>query len=53
MTDAPEVNESLARSFGGGGHWFMAGFHARSPLDDVRAAVESAVRDLQRVARSR
>jgi phosphoesterase RecJ-like protein len=44
---------SLARSFGGGGHWFMAGFHARSPLDDVRAAVESAVRDLQRGARGR
>jgi bifunctional oligoribonuclease and PAP phosphatase NrnA len=43
---------ALARSFGGGGHWFMAGFHARSPLEDVRAAVEGAVRDAQRATRA-
>jgi phosphoesterase RecJ-like protein len=42
---------TLARGFGGGGHWFMSGFHARSPLEDVRAAVEGAVRDAQRSAR--
>jgi phosphoesterase RecJ-like protein len=39
---------ALARGFGGGGHWFMAGFQAAPPLDDVRAAVEGAVRDAQR-----
>jgi phosphoesterase RecJ-like protein len=38
---------SLARHFGGGGHWFMSGFQAWSPLEDVRAAVEDAVREAQ------
>ena len=38
---------SLARDFRGGGHWFMYGFQVRSPLDDVRAAVEDAVREAQ------
>jgi phosphoesterase RecJ-like protein len=38
---------AVARGFGGGGHWFMAGFQAQPPLDDVRAAVEGAVRDAQ------
>jgi phosphoesterase RecJ-like protein len=38
---------ALARHFGGGGHWFMSGFQAWSPLDDVRAAVEDAVREAQ------
>jgi bifunctional oligoribonuclease and PAP phosphatase NrnA len=43
---------SLARGFGGGGHWFMAGFHADALLDDVRAAVESAVREAQQISRA-
>jgi phosphoesterase RecJ-like protein len=41
----------LARGFGGGGHWFMSGFQAQSPLEDVRAAIEGAVREARRAGR--
>jgi phosphoesterase RecJ-like protein len=44
---------AVARGFGGGGHWFMSGFQARSPLGDVRAAVEAAVRDAQAAGQHR
>lgn len=46
-----DVSE-LARAFGGGGHWFMAGFQTDEPLDDVREAVEEAVRRLHRGRRA-
>jgi phosphoesterase RecJ-like protein len=38
----------LAQSFGGGGHWFMAGFQTREPLEVVRASVEDAMRRMHR-----
>jgi bifunctional oligoribonuclease and PAP phosphatase NrnA len=41
----------LARRFGGGGHWFMSGFLAHEPLQEVRDAVEEAVRDARRADR--
>ena len=42
---------AVARTFGGGGHWFMSGFHAHAPLPQVVTAVEDAVRDAQRALR--
>jgi phosphoesterase RecJ-like protein len=44
-TGSIDVGE-LARSFGGGGHWFMAGFVSHDPVATVIDQVEAAVRDL-------
>ena len=35
---------AVARSFGGGGHWFMAGFVSDAELDPLIASIEQAVR---------
>ena len=39
----------LARSFGGGGHWFMAGFVSHAELDELIAGIERAVRQARAV----
>jgi phosphoesterase RecJ-like protein len=36
----------LARHFGGGGHWFMAGFVSPEPVAPLLDRIEAAVRDL-------
>jgi phosphoesterase RecJ-like protein len=36
---------ALARSMGGGGHWFMAGFVSHDELDALIERIETAVRD--------
>ncbi|MBI2703886.1 MAG: bifunctional oligoribonuclease/PAP phosphatase NrnA [Actinobacteria bacterium] len=43
-TGAIDVGE-IARRFGGGGHWFMAGFQSDDPIDQILAEVERAVRE--------
>jgi len=42
----------IARRFGGGGHWFMAGFVSDEPVEAIIDGIESAVRDLQPSQRS-
>ena len=37
---------ALARRFGGGGHWFMAGFASNLPYDLIIEQVQAAVREL-------
>lgn len=41
---------ALARRFGGGGHWFMAGFATDLPHDVIIEQVEAALRELHRAA---
>ncbi|MGZ4759676.1 MAG: DHH family phosphoesterase [Acidimicrobiales bacterium] len=37
---------ALARQFGGGGHWFMAGFVSPDPVATLLDRIEAAVRDV-------
>ena len=43
-TGSIDVGE-LARRFGGGGHWFMAGFLSQEPVEVILDVLDAAVRD--------
>lgn len=43
---------ALARRYGGGGHWFMAGFTSHDPVDDIIDALHREVHGLRQAAAS-